>query len=117
MKRSSGGSGGSLLGLIPLGFGVLAAGAGTFCLLQAKDRHDQFVDPKGPRLDALTQQRLAGEGGTYQSAGLVAIGVGAAAVVAGGAMLLFMSGSSGRASLIAVPSADGVLVGLGGTFE
>ncbi len=108
-------SGGSKLGLIPLAAGVAIAGGGAACLFLAKGKHDQLVDPKGPALNPTTEQQLVNDGGSFQTIGFALIGVGAAAAVAGSAMLVFMSGSN-SVSLYAVPSEQGGLVGVSGTF-
>ncbi len=113
---ASSSSGKSKLGFIPLGVGVAAAGAGVVFLVQARGKHDALVNPMGPRLDVPTEQQLVSEGGSYQTLGFVLMGVGAAAAVAGTAMLLFMSGSSSRVAIFAAPSTEGGVVGLSGRF-
>lgn len=121
-KRGSS-SGGSKLGFIPVGVGVAALGGGIACVVLAQGNHQQLVNPSGPKLDGATEAKLAGDGAMFQTIGWVGIGVGAAAGVAGAAMLLFMGGGSGGGDtgssvhLSASATPSGGYVGLRGTFQ
>ena len=107
----------SNVGVIPIVAGVAAAGVGTAFLFFAQDNHRQLVSVTGPRLDAATEARLASSGALYQTVGFVAIGVGAAAVITGAAMLLFSGGSEGKlqVSALLVPGAG--VIGVTGTLD
>ncbi|MBS1153467.1 MAG: hypothetical protein H6Q89_5165 [Myxococcaceae bacterium] len=107
-------SSGSKLGFIPVAVGAGLVGAGVGCLVMASGRHQQLVDPLGPRLDGNTEARLVNEGSAFQTIGFAVIGVGAAAAVAGTAMLFLMPGS---VHVTAAASPSGGFVGLAGTFE
>lgn len=113
-----GGSSGSLLA--PLGWTALAlgaAGVGTFAVLygMASAQHDELkASCVSEPCSRATYDDLSGTGRTYQSAAYVGLGVGAAALALGGALLLWDAASAPAADVQL--SARGALVSWGGSF-
>ena len=96
----------------PAAGGVVFAGAGTYFLLQARDKHNQLNSGPGP----LDGEKLEKDGKSAQTLSRVAFGVGAAGIVTGVVMFL-MPGeqqSSVRPSVSVGPA--GGMVGVAGTL-
>jgi hypothetical protein len=96
----------------PAAGGVLFAGAGTYFLLQARDKHQQLTSGPGP----LNGEQLEKDGKSAQTLSRVAFGVGAAGIVTGVVMFL-MPGEqqSSVRPLVSVGPAGG-MVGVAGTL-
>jgi len=103
---------------LPAVGGVLAAGAGGFCMFQASARYQQLENPTSV-MTLAEGQALRNAGSTFQGAGLAAMGVGGAALIAAGGMLLFGGGSgdakpAATASVTVLPG--GAAVGVAGVL-
>jgi hypothetical protein len=78
--------------------GILFAGGSVWCWFEARGRYQTLTAPAPTgAIDAPTEARLAAEGEAFQAAAFTALGLGAAALVASGA--LFWIGSRVRVSV------------------
>lgn len=96
--------------------GLVAGGAGALMLWQARVQYDLLTNPALPPLGADGGAAAAGTGRLYQSAGLVAVGVGAAGVVAGIVWLLLPRAPVAEVRLVPAFTPDGAGLTLVGTF-
>ena len=99
----------SRVGLIPLIGGVALGAAGGVLLWQARAAYDT-LNGDGPALTAEQEAAALRDGPMFQSLGWVAVGVGAAAVVAGVVMLAIAPASPAQAGVFVVPGGGGVTV-------
>lgn len=99
---------------IPAAVGVAAVAAGTVMLVQARSTYDRLTIPQAALLTQAEAQALGQQGSTYQTVGWVGVGVGAAALAAGAAMLIFGGTEVVRAGVALGP--DGAGVTLAGEF-
>lgn len=98
-------------GWVALGTGAVLAGGGGYSMSLAAARYDQLRNPTG-QVSTATATQLHQQGVLFQSAGWVAIGVGAAAV-AGGAALLILEPREAPAeapAAVLLPTTDGGFV-------
>jgi hypothetical protein len=82
-------------------------------LWQARVQYEQLTNPALPPLGGGTGAAVAGTGRVYQAAGLTAVGIGAAGLVAGTVLLLWP-----RSDVAVVPIVGPGTMGVGlvGTF-
>lgn len=73
---------------IPAAAGLVAAGGGGFLMYQASLKYSQLVNPPTP-MTVAEGDAVRRSGITFQGAGLAALGVGGAALLAAGGMFLF----------------------------
>ncbi len=99
---------------VPAVIGLAALGAGAFEMSQAGQSYDQLTKKQSPLLSQAEADAAAARGNQQQTLGLVGLSLGAAAVIAGGAMFLF-----GGDELITTGVAIGpnqVTLGVSGVF-
>lgn len=94
--------------------GALAAGAGGFCIYQAGVRYQQLENPTAV-MTVAQGDAIRKEGSTFQGAGLLAMGVGGAALIAAGGMFLF-GGGDARPAATAVVLPGGFAIGVAGVL-
>ncbi|WP_371745554.1 hypothetical protein [Myxococcus sp. CA033] len=100
---------------LPAAGGVVLAGVGTVFYLKARDRYDTLE--KGT-VDAPVRdsKALVSEGKQAQTVSRVALGVGAAGIVAGAVMFLWPDDPPPQVLPSAAVSSGGAMVGLSGTW-
>jgi len=76
----------SLIGIVPLGLGVVGGGVGAVLLVLANGAHSALMS--GQPNSLMEAQRIAASGSLMQTTGWIAVGVGAAALVVGLILLL-----------------------------
>jgi hypothetical protein len=95
--------------------GVLAAGAGGFFMYQASVRYQMLESPT--RVMTLAEgDAVRKEGSLFQGAGMTAIGVGSAALIAAGGMFLFGGERPAATASAVVLPGGGVAVGVAGVL-
>ena len=99
------------LGFIPLGVGVVSAGASVFLLVSAKGKYDSLNNLTAPRADAAG---IRDSGKTFATLGYVFSGVAAAGIAAAAVMFAVGGESSTQVSVFAAP--NGAFVGVSGTL-
>ncbi|MDQ3262299.1 MAG: hypothetical protein M3Y59_01365 [Myxococcota bacterium] len=102
-------------GWVALGAGAAVAGGGGYSLSLAADRYTQLV---GAQQQVRTEDavRFRSEGSLFQTVGWVGVGLGAAAMAGGVAMLVMPSGAPAKAQAMVLPTADGFVFSVGGVL-
>ncbi len=91
---------------IPAAVGALALGAGTFEYFQAKARYDRLRSSE--TLIEPDPTRLRSEGQTAQTLAITGFGLGAAALLASGGLLVFGSDATVETGVVLVPGGGGI---------
>jgi hypothetical protein len=102
------------LSWVPAVVGVAAGAAGAVELVMAQGSYSKLTKPQTPLLSGAQADAVAATGRTQQTVGLVAVGVGAAALVAAGAMFLFGGDELITTGVAIVPGQ--VSIGVSGVF-
>lgn len=100
-------------GWFPLSAGIVAGAAGAAMLWEARVQYEQLTNPALPPLGAENGAAAAGTGRVYQAAGLTAVGIGAAGLVAGTVMLLWPKSD---AAVVPIVGPGVVGIGMVGTW-
>ncbi|MBX7113559.1 MAG: hypothetical protein K1X64_04425 [Myxococcaceae bacterium] len=93
---------------IPAAVGALALGAGTFEYFQAKARYDRLRSSE--TLIEPDPTRLRSEGQTAQTLAFAGFGVGAAALLGAGGLLMFGSEATVETGVVLVPDGGGISI-------
>jgi hypothetical protein len=98
--------------LVPVGIGVAATAVGGAMLFLASDRYQQLRATSGPQL--LNGPQVREEGRTFQTVGLVGVGVGIAALGTGVVMFLVGGGSDSAPRAMISVGPNGAVAGIEG---
>jgi hypothetical protein len=107
LEVSPQGGGARKLAWIPAVGGVAFAAGGVALLVGAGLNHDALNATRSAPMDLASAQKLRDEGALMQALGAVGIGVGGAALVAAGAMLIFGGPSPSTPQLSVAPVEGG----------
>lgn len=114
---SAGGGGVRRYAWAPAGVGVAAGITGAVLLVMANGRYQSIPQAAGqPPIALEAAQTFAREGQTLQTAGWVAVGVGAAALAGAGAMFLFGGAAQPSTTVSFWTGPDGAGVVIRGAF-
>lgn len=97
---------------VPLAVGTAGLASGGALMFAAANRHDALLNDE---LTIGSAQRIRDEGKSYQTFGGIALGVGAAAVATGAAMML-LGDDEGRPAVTPIASSNGAGVVITGTL-